>query len=91
MIWYFVVSLIPYLMYFDIKSKRVMHMYQQNRYYYDSYCNWLKNNFFSTFLTCDLIFLFFTLFMFINYKLSTIIFFIIYLILYFGYKLSFNK
>ncbi len=91
MIYYFIVSLISYLFYFNIKSKRVMHMFQQNRYHFDSYTNWLKSNFFSIFLTWDLIFLLFPMFMFISYKLSVLIFFVIYLIMYFGYKLSFNK
>ena len=91
MIWYFIISLLTYLAYFNVKSKRVMHMYQQNRYHYDSYLKWLKSNFVNIFITYDLVFIFFTLLMFINYKLSTAIFFVIYLILFFIHKLSFNK
>ncbi len=79
---YFIISLFSYFIYFNIKLKKVMHMFQQNRYHLDSYTNWLKNNFVSCFISLDLIFLTFTFLIFINYKLSTIIFFLIYLLLF---------
>jgi UDP-N-acetylmuramoyl-tripeptide--D-alanyl-D-alanine ligase len=59
---YFLLSLIPYLIYIFVKSKKAIHMLQQN--YYDEgkrYLNWIEKNKSKSFLKQDLFFLFFYL------------------------------
>ena len=53
---YFLLSIIPLLIYLFLKMKKSFHMLQQN-WYNDGnrYLNWILNNAFNTFLTIEVI------------------------------------
>lgn len=85
----FIISLIVYLYYVIYKSKKYMHMLQQNWYNDgDRYIKWIINNFSKTFLTLELLTLLFILF---HSKYLTIIFIVFYIILYYVFKNNVSK
>ncbi len=90
--WYFIVSLIPCLYYLLFKSKKAMHMLQQN-WYNDGnrYFKWVIENEFKVFITYDLIFILFILFKYISFNGSIIIFALLYLSIQYLYKNSIKK
>ena len=55
---YFLLSLIPYFAYLIFKSKKYMHMLQQN-WYNDGnrYIKWIMNNFEKVFVVFDVLFI----------------------------------
>ena len=55
--WYFVLSLLPYLFYLMYKSRKAMHMLQQN-WYNDGnrYLKWIFGNLKKVFITYDMAF-----------------------------------
>lgn len=76
---YFILSLIPYFIYIVCKSKKAMHMLQQN-WYNDGnrYFKWILDNVDKVFITFDVMFVFFALFKLISFNASVIIFAIFY-------------
>jgi len=84
---YFILSLLPAFYYLIFKSKKAMHMLQQNWYNDDNrYFKWILDNQRKVFITFDLLFclLYFT--KLINSETTIIIFILFYLIVYFLYK-----
>ena len=79
---YFIISLLPYLFFILNKSKKFMHMLQQN-WYNDGnrYLKWLRDNFSKSFINVEILFL---LFYFIvgNYAITFFILFYIVLFMY---------
>lgn len=89
---YFILSLIPYIYYLIYKSKKAMHMLQQNWYNDDNrYFKWILDNLSKVFITYDMIFLLFLLLHFTNAKTSIIIFVLFYLLAYYLYKKGIKK
>ena len=90
--WYFVLSLLPYLFYLMYKSRKAMHMLQQN-WYNDGnrYLKWIFGNLKKVFITYDMAFLLLGLLCFIETKISLIIFGIFYIIVFFLYKNGVKK
>jgi len=82
MIIKFIVSIIPIFLYMILKSKKSLHMLQQN-WYNDGfrYVKWIFKNIKKTFLVYDLVFVLFILYSFINPQLSMVLTIIIYTIL----------
>ena len=77
----FILSLIPFIIYLGIKSKKAMHMLQLNWYDDDHrYLKWIVANPYKVFLGIDMFFVIFTAFLFINETLSMILFALFYLI-----------
>ena len=85
---YFIISLLPYLFFILNKSKKFMHMLQQN-WYNDGnrYLKWLRDNFSKSFINVEILFL---LFYFIvgNYAITFFILFYIVLFMYLSNKAS---
>ena len=79
---YFIISLIPSLIYLLIHTKKTLHMFQQNRYNEDNrYLKWINNNK-KVFIKLDYLYLIIFILSFIlSNNFSMIIFFIFYLIL----------
>ena len=89
---YFILSLIPCLYYLIFKSKKAMHMLQQNWYNDDNrYFKWIIDNQEKVFITFDLAFILLYFTKFINVEVSIIIFVFIYLLVYFLYKKHVKK
>ncbi|MDD6272226.1 MAG: UDP-N-acetylmuramoyl-tripeptide--D-alanyl-D-alanine ligase [bacterium] len=86
---YFLLSLIVYLYYIIFKSKKYLHMLQQN-WYNDGnrYLKWILNNSIKTFLTIEL---FTLLFVIVPYKYVISIFTIFYIIAYYVFKNRIGK
>ena len=78
---YFILSLIPYFLYIIYKSKKAMHMLQQN-WYNDGnrYFKWIVDNIDKVFITFDILFVFFGLFKFISFNASVVFFSLFYLL-----------
>ena len=78
MMWYFLLSLIPYFVYIVFKSKKYMHMLQQN-WYNDGnrYLKWIMNNFEKVFMVFDVLFVIFAFFKNKNLIILSVIFYII--------------
>lgn len=78
---YFILSLIPYFIYIINKSKKAMHMLQQN-WYNDGnrYFKWIIDNIYKVFVTFDVLFVLFALFKLISFNASVVIFSIFYLV-----------
>lgn len=89
----FIVSVLVALFYLLFKSKKAMHMLQQNYYNDDKrYINWMSNNYKKMFLNFDLLFLLFIVLVFVkNTLLSIILFICICLISYITYKDKMKK
>ena len=68
---YFILSLIPYFIYIVCKSKKAMHMLQQN-WYNDGnrYFKWILDNVDKVFITFDVMFVFFALFKLLIYEVG---------------------
>ena len=83
---YFLLSLIPYYIYVIFKSKKYMHMLQQN-WYNDGnrYLKWVMNNFEKVFVVFDVLFI---LLAFLKGKYVLISFVVFYLL---AYKIHENK
>ena len=77
MMWYFLLSLIPYFVYIVFKSKKYMHMLQQN-WYNDGnrYLKWIMNNFEKVFMVFDVLFVIFAFFKNKNLIILSVIFYI---------------
>jgi UDP-N-acetylmuramoyl-tripeptide--D-alanyl-D-alanine ligase len=83
----FYLSLISYYLYLILKSKRSIHMLQQNSYDNSNrYIKWIKNNISKSFFITDLIFILFIVFSYLDINISYLLFFLIYLILILLYK-----
>lgn len=81
---YFLLSLIPYLIYVIFKAKKYMHMLQQNWYNDgDRYFKWIINNATKTFIFLDLAFL---IVFFLKGKYSILFFVILYIICFYLLK-----
>ncbi len=78
---YFILSLIPCVIYIICKSKKAMHMLQQN-WYNDGnrYFKWILDNLNKVFITFDILFVMFALLKYISFNASVIIFCLFYLI-----------
>jgi len=72
---WFLFSLIPFFCYGALKTKKVLHILQQN-WYNDGnrYLKWIKNNSKKVFMNFDVLFVVFLLGIIISYKLSIILF-----------------
>ena len=75
----FLISLIPFLCYGILKTKKTLHVLQQN-WYNDGnrYLKWIKNNCRKVFITFDVLFLMFIFGIIIPYKYCVILFIIFY-------------
>ncbi len=85
---YFLLSLIPFIIYVCLKTKKSFHMLQQN-WYNDGnrYIKWIFNNKKKVFFTIDLCLLLFLVFFFLNSKVSMILFavsYIIFILIYYN-------
>ena len=90
---YFVLSVVISLYYVVFKSKKAMHMLQQN-YYNDGnrYLKWLFSNLNKAFINFDILFIIFIGLIFINKPvISIILFVLLYLISYITYKNKLKK
>ena len=89
---YFLVSLIPLVIFLCIKTKKGFHMLQQN-WYNDGnrYIKWILSNKVKVFLNFDLCFILFFIFKFLDNTVSIIIFVTIYALLAYIYKINQKK
>lgn len=90
---YFIITIIPYIFYLIYKSRKAMHMLQQN-WYNDGnrYLIWVKQNATKAFITYDLLYLIFIVFKFIINPIYILIgFSLFYIIVYFLYKKDIKK
>lgn len=89
---YFILSLVPCFYYLIFKTKKAMHMLQQN-WYNDGnrYFKWIISNHNKIFITFDVFFLLFVLFKLLNYKVSIMLFVLFYIVVYFLYKKNIEK
>lgn len=89
---YFLLSLIPYLIYLIYKARKAMHMLQQN-WYNDGnrYLNWILSNKKKVFITYDILFVLFLLLMFLETKVCLIIVPIFYMIVFVLYRKGVKK
>ena len=85
---YFILSLVVSLLYLLFKSKKAIHMMQQNYYNDDNrYIKWMSNNYKKMFLNLDILFLIFVIFyLYRNTLLSIIIFICLYIFSFITYK-----
>ena len=82
MFW-FLLSLIPFLCYGILKTKGILPILQQNRYDEDNrYLSWIKNNYLKVFINFDILFPIFLLGILIPYKYSLILFIAFYMIIF---------
>lgn len=78
---YFLVSLIPFGVYLWLKTKKSMHMLQLNWYNLDQrYLKWILKNPYKVFVDIDAFFIMFLCFLFIQEKISMLLFIVFYLI-----------
>ena len=84
---YFILTLLTYVYYLTYKSRKALHMLQQN-WYNDGnrYLKWVKTNAKKVFITYDMAFILFYFFKFLDTKITLIIFAVFYLVVYFLYK-----
>ena len=87
--WYFLLSLIPYFAYIIFKSKKYMHMLQQN-WYNDGnrYTKWVMSNFEKVFVVFDVLFI---ILAFLKGKTAIIAFAVFYVIAYILHKNKVSK
>lgn len=84
---YFILTLLTYVYYLTYKSRKALHMLQQNWYNDgDRYLKWVKTNAKKVFITYDMAFILFYFFKFLDTKITLIIFAVFYLVVYFLYK-----
>ena len=84
---YFLLTLLTYIYYLTYKSRKALHMLQQN-WYNDGnrYLKWVKTNAKKVFITFDMAFILFYFMKFLSTKVTLIIFAVFYLVVYFLYK-----
>lgn len=89
---YFLISLIPFILYGIFKTKKCFHMLQQN-WYNDGnrYIKWIFKNGRKVFFSIDLLFLGFFIFMLFNSTISMIIFSIFYIVCAITYNILIKK
>ena len=85
---YFILSLLPCLYYLIFKSRKAMHMLQQNWYNDDNrYFKWILDNRNKTFITFDILFITFLIFRFVDNQNALLIYFaLFYVAVYYLYK-----
>ncbi|NLC48594.1 MAG: UDP-N-acetylmuramoyl-tripeptide--D-alanyl-D-alanine ligase [Tenericutes bacterium] len=84
---YFILSILVSIIYMILKSKKSMHMLQQNWYNEGNrYLKWIITNYKKVFFTYDLSFVLFFGMLFLENKVSIIIYSIVYIIIYFLYN-----
>ena len=89
---YFIISLIIIFIYIWIKSKKAIHMLQQNWYDDDHrYLKWIVKNKNRVFIDVDSFFIFFLCFLFIDSKIQIILATFFYLINIFFAKKLYKK
>ncbi|MBE6138320.1 MAG: UDP-N-acetylmuramoyl-tripeptide--D-alanyl-D-alanine ligase [Firmicutes bacterium] len=78
---WFLLSLIPFLFYGILKTKKILHILQQN-WYNDGnrYINWIKNNVKKVFYSFDALFVIFVLGLILPYKYLLILFIAFYVV-----------
>ena len=87
---YFILSLIVCLYYLIYKSRKAMHMLQQN-WYNDGnrYIKWIFNNFNKAFFNFDIFFVLFICFYYLKNSYASFIFFVVlYMVSYLSYKIK---
>ena len=78
----FLLSIVMYVVYFFVKTKKSLHMLQQNRYNRgNKYLKWIKSNFRKNYLNLELVFLLLPIFFFLDNALLGILFNTIYFII----------
>lgn len=89
---YFLLSLLPLIIYIVMKTKKSFHVLQQN-WYNDGnrYIKWIFDNKSKVFVNFDICFVLFAIFMFIDNKISCILFACIYLIIAYIYSKNIKK
>ena len=88
----FLLTLLTYIYYLTYKSRKALHMLQQN-WYNDGnrYLKWVKTNAKKVFITFDMAFILFYFLKFTSTKTTLIIFAVFYMIVYFLYKSNAEK
>ena len=77
---YFLLSLIPFLIYVILKTKKSLHMHQLNWYNLDfRYLKWVIKNPYKVFVDLDGFFVIFFTFLCMNSDLANILLFIFYI------------
>ena len=78
---YFLVSLIPFIGYLILKTKKSLHMLQLNWYNLDQrYLKWIIKNPYKVFIDIDAFFFIFFCFLFTSEKMSILLFIVFYLV-----------
>ena len=78
---YFLVSLIPFIGYLILKTKKSLHMLQLNWYNLDQrYLKWIIKNPYKVFIDIDAFFFIFFCFLFTSEKMSMLLFIVFYLV-----------
>ncbi|MEG0825900.1 MAG: UDP-N-acetylmuramoyl-tripeptide--D-alanyl-D-alanine ligase [Bacilli bacterium] len=89
---YFILSIIPLLMFICLKTKKSFHMLQQNWYNDDQrYFKWLIKNPFKVFIEVDMFFVIFIIGIFIEEKLLMILYILFYTVVIYLYRKSIKK
>ena len=89
---YYLLSLIPILIYGILKTKKSFHMLQQNWYNEGNrYLKWIIKNPYKVFIEYDMIFVIFIVFLFMNSVVSYIVVSILYLIFAYLYYKKMKK
>ena len=88
----FILSLFPVFLYLIFKSRKALHMLQQNWYDKDyRYFKWILKNPYRVFLENDMTFIIFTAFLFLDSKISIFIFSVYYLLITYFYLQRIKK
>lgn len=83
----FLISLIPYIMFIILKTKKSFHMLQQNFYNDDNrYFKWILLNINKIIFDNDILFIITFLFIFLSSKFQIVLFILLYLVIYLLYK-----
>ena len=90
---YFLISIIPAILYIFIYTKKTLHILQQNRYNEDNrYLKWINKNSKKVFLNINYFYLIiFVLTIYLKIEINFILYFIFYFILYFIFKNEIKK
>lgn len=89
---YFILSLIPLIGLLFFKTKKSFHMLQQNWYNDDQrYFKWLIKNPYKTFISPDALFIVFTVGLFLDAKITMVLFAIFYIVAGHLYRTSLKK
>lgn len=88
----YILSLVPAFIYVFIKSKKSLHMLQQNFYNENNrYLKWISRNLFKVFLEIDMAFVVFVSFMFLTFNVSMLLYIIFYSLCIFLYVKRVSK